>query len=317
MAKSATLESLAPSPLMGRRHFFALNTGIQVLTLDWQQTELMQGAEQVFRSIEERFSRFLQSSELCRLNARTGEEVAVSPQMFQVLQLSLEFHRRSGGTFDPAILPNLRAAGYDRSFELILRESEEPVTAREPVNASIADVRLDRERLTAQAPAGVLLDLGGIGKGFAVDEAANALSPARDFLIDAGGDIYASGNGPGGSGWTVSVAHPFGGDEIALVDLRDQALATSTTVRRSWRRGARRLHHLIDPRTGEPAETDVVSVSVLASSAVTADVFAKVALIRGFDAGREFIQNQGAAGLFVFPDGSWQAIGDFPGGEWR
>ena len=115
----------------------------------------------------------------------------------------------------------------------------------------------------------------------------------------------------------MSVAHPLWGDEMVLIDIHDQALATSTTVRRSWRRGGRQLHHLIDPRTGEPADTDVVSVSVLADSAVTADVFAKVALIRGFDAGREFIQNQGAAGLFVFPDGSWQAIGDFPGGEWR
>ena len=317
MGRSATFESSVPPQLMGRRHFFAMNTEIQILTLDWHRTELLQGAEQVFHGIEQRFSRFRLSSELCRLNARAGEEVAVSPQMFRLLELSLEFHRRTGGAFDPAILPSLQAAGYDRSYELISRGLEGPVAAPPPANGSIADVRLGQEQLTVKAPPGVLLDLGGIGKGFAVDEAANMLSPARDFLIDAGGDIYASGKGPGGTGWTVSVAHPLRGDDLALVDIRDQALATSTTVRRSWRRGDRQLHHLIDPRTGEPAETDVVSVSVLAGSAVMADVFAKVALIQGFDAGREFIQNQGAAALFVFPDGGWQVAGNWPGGEWR
>jgi len=113
----------------------------------------------------------------------------------------------------------------------------------------------------------------------------------------------------------VSVAHPLWGDEMVLIDIHDQALATSTTVRRSWRRGGRQLHHLIDPRTGEPADTDVVSVSVLADSAVTADVFAKAALIQGFDTGRAFLESQGAAGLFVFSDGSWQAVGNWPGGE--
>ena len=198
MSRTAALQIWSPPELMGRQQFFAMNTEIQVLTLDWDQGELLEGAEEVFHGIEQRFSRFRPSSELSRLNAQAGEEVAVSPQMFRLLELSLEFHRRSEGTFDPAILPSLQTAGYDRSFELVARESEGPVAELRRAKGSIEDVRLDRERLTVQVPPGVLLDLGGIGKGFAVDEAASVLSPTRDFLIDAGGDIYAAGDGPDG-----------------------------------------------------------------------------------------------------------------------
>jgi thiamine biosynthesis lipoprotein len=149
------------------------------------------------------------------------------------------------------------------------------------------------------------LDLGGIGKGLAVDAAREVLAPLGDFVIDAGGDILASGNGPDGNGWLIAVGHPRSPEvELARVTLRDEAIATSSVVKRRWRRGGAEKHHIIDPRSGEPAETDCIAVSVIAPSAVEADVYAKCALVLGLAAGRTLLESRHYHGLFVLNDGT-------------
>jgi len=307
---------MSPADLLGCHTFFAMNTRVLLLSRAWDSAELLCEAEQVFHGVEERFSRFRPSSELSRLNDMSGHTVIVSPEMFHLLDLCRQFHRLSGGLFDPAILPDLESAGYDRSFEFVATHAPEATaTNPTPGHGSIADMAMDRSQRAVQAPPAVRLDLGGIGKGYAVDRAAQALVPAADFLIDAGGDIFASGDGPDGDGWLVAVANPLREDEdLGVVRLRGQALATSTVSRRRWQRDGRWLHHLIDPRTGEPALSDALSVSVIAASAVEADVCAKVALLLGVESGRQFIDAQGAHGLFVGSDGSWQATREWPGG---
>jgi len=308
--------AVSPAGLLGHHAFFAMNTRILLLSRSWDSAKLLCEAEQVFLDVEERFSRFRPSSELSRLNDMSGRRVTVSTEMFHLLDQCRRFHRVSGGLFDPAILLDLEAAGYDRSFELVASPAAEGNrTPPTPGHGSIADMDLDRGRLTVQAPPGVQLDLGGIGKGYAVDRAAQVLTPMTDFLIDAGGDIFASGHGPDGDGWLVAVANPLQEDgQLGVVRLRGEALATSTVTRRRWQRNGRWLHHLIDPGTGEPALTDSLSVSVIAPSGVEADIFAKVALLLGSEKGKRFIDAQGAHALFVGSDGSCQATSEWPGG---
>jgi thiamine biosynthesis lipoprotein len=206
--------------------------------------------------------------------------------------------------FDPGVLPALEAAGYDRSFEGVAAESDEAQAGRAP-SRSIGEMTLDREGRSVATPAGLRLDLGGIGKGYAVDRAAQILAPAGDFLIDAGGDVFASGDGPDGDGWLVAVAGPArDSDDVALLRLRDEALATSTTAVRRWRRGGRWLNHLIDPRTGEAADGGVVSASVIAGTAVEAETLAKAALLMGREDGPRFLERQARAGLLALDDGT-------------
>ena len=316
MDSTSAQPAVSPADLLGCFTFFAMNTRILLFSRAWDSADLLCQAEQLFHEVEERFSRFRPSSELSRLNDMSGRSVTVSPEMFDLLHRCRQFHRLSDGLFDPAILPDLESSGYDRSFELVPSHLPEAnPTNRAPGNGSIADLAMDGRRRTVQAPPAVRLDLGGIGKGYAVDRAAQLLAPAADFLVDAGGDIFASGRGPDGDGWLVAVANPLNEDEnLDVVRLRGQALATSTVTRRRWQRGGRRLHHLIDPRTGEPALTDSLSVSVIAPSAVEADVFAKVALLLGSEKGKRFIDEQGAHALFVGADGSCQATSEWPGG---
>ena len=299
--------------LVGRRRFRAMNTAVEMIAVDWQQTALLQNAEQIFHDIEARFSRFRPESELSLLNARAGEACTVSPQLLQILEGAVYFHRLTGGIFDPAILPDLEAAGYDRSFEFVAASSTTAVARTERRPASIADLQFDRQRLTVTAPAHLRIDLGGIGKGYAVDAAAHVLMPARDFLINAGGDIFASGNSSEGAGWPVAVSDPFDEEcDLDVVVLHDEAVATSTIARRRWERGGKWHTHLIDPRSGLSVENDVVSVTVIAPTAIEADVYAKTALLLGVTDGARFLEKRGAEGLFVLagdvvhPSAGWR-----------
>ena len=316
MDSTSAQPAVSPADLLGCHTFSAMNTGILLFSRAWDSAELLCQAEQVFYGVDERFSRFRPSSELSRLNNLSGRSVTVSAEMYELLDHCRRLHRLCGGLFDPAVLPNLESAGYDRSFELVPAYAAEPGPAPSAAGGgSIADLAMDPDRLSVQAPPGVRLDLGGIGKGYAVDRAARVLTPLADTLVDAGGDIFASGHGPDGDGWVVSVANPFNEDEnLDVVRLRDQALATSTVTRRRWQRDGVWLHHLIDPRTGEPALSDAVSVSVVASNTIEADVFAKVALLMGSENGRQFLEARGAHGLFVGADGSFGVTGGWPGG---
>ena len=299
--------------LITRGSFRAMNTDVLILAGGMPQPALVDAVERLFHTSEARFSRFLADSELCALNRAAGTDVPVSPEMIRILDRALAMHRRTGGIFDPAILPGLEAAGYDRTFERVERDgpAAPPLFARD---GSFADVRVDHARGMVRAPLGMRIDLGGIGKGFTVDAAAELLRPGGSALVDAGGDIRAFGGGPDGDGWLIGVSDPL--DAARLLDqvwLRDAALATSTTAARRWIRGGALRHHIIDPRTGAPAESDTVSVTVLAESAVEAEVLAKAALVLGHSAGHTLLEAEHAAGLFVLAGGGVRTTAGWPG----
>jgi thiamine biosynthesis lipoprotein len=253
-----------------------------------------------FYGVEARFSRFRADSELSRLNHASGAEVHVSLELCELIELSMTAAEYSGGLFDPAILDALEAAGYDRSIERIRQEGATPASAPAPMarlsdaygGSAVKDIRVNRQALTVALPAGMRIDLGGIAKGWAVDRAAAMLEPLGPGLVNAGGDLRAWGDQPGGGderGWLAAVDEPNRpGTDVAWIWVRDCAVATSSTAARRWAGG----HHLIDPRTGLPAETDLVSVTVTAPGVVQAEVAAKVVLILGRAAGMAWLEGQ-------------------------
>jgi thiamine biosynthesis lipoprotein len=121
----------------------------------------------------------------------------------------------------------------------------------------------------------------------------------RGVLVNLGGDLRARGEAPPPHGWVVAVDDPLDTGRTGLLALAEGAIATSTKLRRTWTRGDRTLHHLIDPRTGDPAESGLASVTVVAGEAWRSEVLAKAAFIAGLDDGRALIQSAGATGLFV------------------
>jgi len=179
-------------------------------------------------------------------------------------------------------MPRVRAGGW-RSIQL----------------ASTAD-RSHRVRL----PHGVRLDLAGVAKGWTADRVAARMARVGPCLVDAGGDLAARGSPPGLDGWPVAVADPFRPDaDLALILLRDAGIATSGIDARRWSHDGRLQHHLIDPRTGGPARTDVLTATVVARTAAEADVHAKTALLLGVRRGLRYLADRRLAGLIVRRDG--------------
>jgi thiamine biosynthesis lipoprotein len=294
------------------RRFRAMNTDIELRATDPACAPLLNDAMRVFEDVERRFSRFRPGSEICALNARPSARMTVTPAMLELLHAAATMHQITGGVFDPSILPELEAAGYDRSFELIGDAAGKRAAPRSRAHG-FDQIAIDHASCSVTLPPGIRLDLGGIGKGWAVDDAASALRSCRDFLINAGGDIFAAGSDGHHDAWTAVIEHPITNDQIGFVHLRGQAMATSTTALRRWTRAGAPQHHLIDPRTGVPAETGVLSVSVIALTAVEAEVFAKSALILGKEEGKAFLRQVQCPGLFVSDGGQVTATADWPG----
>lgn len=250
---------------MLRLSFKAMGTDIELL-LDAEPGEraerALASAAAEFERLEQIMSRFRPDSELSRLN-RDGRIAGASHDLVQVVELALAARETTGGRFDPTVHDAVVAAGYDRTFEEIPGDSVSPSAAAARCGGA---VRV--EGLTVELEPGIRLDLGGIGKGYAADRAAELLALAGPCLVNAGGDLTVRGGS-----WPVGVA-----DGLTL-ELTRGAIATSGRDRRRWTRAGEELHHLIDPTTGRPARGDLLRVTVVADSAAEAEVAAKAAFL--------------------------------------
>jgi thiamine biosynthesis lipoprotein len=256
--------------------------------------------------LEARWSRFEPTSELCRINAANGAPVVVSHDTYDVVARAIGSWRATGGRFDPTILDALEAAGYDRDFDAIVDSGAAPVGSRPAPGCG--SIELLPLLPAVQVPAGVRLDLGGIGKGTAVDLVVGELlaDGAAGACVDLGGDVRVGGTGPDGGAWRVDVDPALAPDRSFR--LAAGAVATSTRVRRAWTRNGAAQHHLIDPRRGAPAATGLRSVTVVAAEAATAEVLAKAAFVAGPRDGRALLAEHGVTGLLVADDGGVEAL---------
>ena len=212
--------------------------------------------------MHDRLTRFEPNSELSRLNASRGRWFALSRELEALLRESLRAFEVSDGLVNVGVLPALLAAGYTRDFAA--GPTAIAAAPQIPPLPEVLHLRPGEARLVR----GGAIDLGGIAKGWLADRLAERLGD--NVLVNLCGDLYARGGGGTGEGWPVGF-----GDKTLL--LKDLGAATSGTTRRAWAGG----HHLIDPRTGLPAQSDLTEVSVLASTATDAEIFAKVALLLG------------------------------------
>src|SRR5215831_6922758 len=220
--------------------------------------------------MQDRFSRFEPDSELSRFNARAGDWVEVSAELDGMLDAALEAYRLSGGLVHAGVLGSMLAIGYSRPLRLGPTQTELAGAEPPPPLPEMLQVEKGRARLRA----GAGIDLGGIAKGWLADRLADDLG--ENCLVNLGGDLFSRGVGPAGDGWPVGL----GGITVLL---SDQGAATSGTWRRAWGRGDEHVHHIIDPRTGRPAVSDLAEASVVAARAVDAEVHAKAALLLGSD----------------------------------
>jgi thiamine biosynthesis lipoprotein len=249
----------------------------------------------MFEEWEEVLSRFRPESELSKLNRRSGTTVQVGPVMWDVLSEGLAAAHLTDGLVTPTMLTALERAGYDATFESLQDRPSSALLSKTAPAVAVQDdwraIHLHKSKRAATAPAGMRLDFGGIVKGWAADKAVSWLGEVAPAMVDAGGDIAFSGPRNDGSAWPIAVADPFAGDrQIELLAITAGGVATSGRDYRRWRIGDKWQHHILDPRTGEPADTDVLSATVVGPSTMQAEVAAKAALILGSHEGMDWIE---------------------------
>jgi thiamine biosynthesis lipoprotein len=279
---------------MQRHAFRAMGTEIELLVEADEAGRALAAAEREFHRLEALLSRFREDSELSRLNAAGALDAG--PDLVRVVELALAARERTDGRFDPTVHDALVAAGYDRSFELVEADADgaNGRTGAEAAPSRPTGVRVSGHRIELEA--GTRIDLGGIGKGYASERAAEILATAGPCLVNAGGDI-ATRDGA----WPVGIE--TAGEPLTLQLSGSSALATSGRDRRRWRRDGRELHHLIDPATGRPSETDLVRITVVATDAIEAEVTAKALFLVGSERAGAEAEQAGIPAVLVTGDG--------------
>jgi FAD:protein FMN transferase len=285
---------------VNERHFRAMGSDAHVIIVGGPRG-LIDIACPRIADLEDRWSRFVPTSEVNELNRNAGRPVTVSSDTVLLVRRAIEAWRLTGGSFDPTILGAVIRAGYDRSLSDIADErSTAPISA---LVVGCTDIVIDGA--TVCLPAGTGFDPGGIGKGLAADlvVAEMLAAGAVGVCINLGGDLRVAGEGPDCGPWTVAIEHPSLDEPVALVGLHAGAVATSTTLRRTWRIDGQTRHHLIDPFTGEPSASDLNLVSVIGGEAWMSEVLAKAMLLRGAERAFDIIDTNIIQALTVDNDG--------------
>jgi thiamine biosynthesis lipoprotein len=244
-----------------------------------------------FHEIEERCTRFDQRSELMQLTSQIGAAVPVSSLLFESVQFALRLAEETAGAFDPTIGNEMENRGFNREYRTgeIIRTA---IAGEGQV--SYRDVHLDPGHRTIQLQRPIILDLGAVVKGLAIDMAARELEPFTDFSINAGGDLYLGGCNSEGTPWRVGIRHPRRDDAVIYeLGASNQAVCTSGVYERG--------RHILDPRTSAPAES-VASATVIAPNAMLADALSTAAFVLGPVEGIRLLDRMGVDGVIITPE---------------
>jgi thiamine biosynthesis lipoprotein len=267
-------------------------------TLRAERAECVSRAAAWFQVVESCCSRFDSRSELRRLTDSVGTAVAVTPMLFEAIRFALAVAESSGGAFDPTVGRRMEALGFDRNY-LTGEVASSGIAAGASDGTSWRDVVLDADARTVTLLKPLVLDLGAVAKGLAVDVSARELEPFGNFAVDAGGDLFLGGHNAEGAPWSVGIRHPRERSLIETLHVSNTAVCTSGDYERKSPTEAD-VHHIMDARTGETASA-LASVTVVAPSAMVADALATAAFALGPADGLQFLERQGVRGLMFTP----------------
>jgi thiamine biosynthesis lipoprotein len=293
-------------------HFRAM--GSDIVAVFTGPTSLSGHAESTMNRLESAWSRFIYESDVSRLN-RSGTWEQVDSETILLFERALTAWEVTKGAFDPTVLPSLVASGYGDS------RSERPghtVLSHPPLRGpapGMAQIEIDASRNMILVPEGLAFDPGGIGKGLAADLVAESLiaSGAHAAMIAVGGDVRVAGDAP--ASWTVEVESPFDPDDtIATLSLANGAVCTSSVRAKSWVHDSEPIHHIIDPATGSPSSSSIVSATVIAADAWMAEALCKAAIMTEPLDAIAFCESHGVESVIVDLEGivwTTRAIGRF------
>jgi thiamine biosynthesis lipoprotein len=270
--------------------------------------------------IDQWMSNWNPDSEIARFNAHDSiADFPVSIETAEVVAYAIQLNDWSGGAFDIAVGPLVARWGFGSHARVDSPPNQEEIARlRERLGAGMLRVGSSDSNASASSASAVLsassvfiaktdpkveIDLSAIAKGYGADHVANGLEflGRHDYLVEIGGEVHASGERPKGGPWRVAIERPqIEGRAIQFViELRDQAMATSGDYRIFYIENGKRISHTIDPRTGRPVEDGPASVTVLADTATEADAWATTLMVLGEEEGLALAQERGMAALVL------------------
>jgi FAD:protein FMN transferase len=268
-----------------------------VMYQEARRDRLSEAASAAFEEIErldQQMSNYSETSELTYINRNAARDgVIVEKELFDLLKLSIDYSRATGGAFDVTVGPLMKAWGFFNSQGRVPESSElKSVMAKVgyehvTLNTSMHTIRFDRE--------GVEIDLGGIAKGYAVDKAAQILreSGVTSALITSGSSsIHAIGTPPGQTGWRVEVSDPLErSHSVASIEIKDQSVSTSGCNEKTFKSGGKTYCHIMDPRTGRPIE-GILGATVITPLGVEAEALSKAVMVMGIERAKELLKKR-------------------------
>lgn len=287
--------------------YFIFDTIVTVKIYDERATDTdFQNIKKILENIESKMSRTLKTSELYKLNAHAGKgPYAVSADTFDVIQRALDYAKRTDSAFDPTVGPLVNSWNIGHEDARVPTQSE--------INAGLQLVGYDKVSLdeanytVTLAQPGMVLDLGGIAKGYAADVIAKYVREAgySSAIIDLGGNIFAVGDKPGGLDWKIGVQDPneTRGNPIGTMKVKDKTIVTSGVYERYFVDNGKHYHHILNSKTGYPVENNLNSVTIVTTSSADADGLSTAIFSLGVEKGMAFIEsNTNAEAIFITKD---------------
>ncbi len=271
---------------------------IQVVTVKSTEEaeEKINRAFSTFQQVEQACSRFSPTSEVMQACQNVGTPIEISPFLFEPLSFAIEVAKITDGLFDPTVGKVMEENGFNRHYltgEFIESASADSVTYH--------DIVLNHQTRTLTIKKPLVIDLGAVAKGFAIDLAAQELKEFEGFIVNAGGDLFAGGHDEYGRPWKIGIQHPFEKERlIDTIEISNQAICTSGSYERR-NREIPDLHHLVNPKT-KRSPNDWVSCSIIAPFAMMADAFSTVAFLLSEEEGKQLMEDLNLRGMLITPE---------------
>ena len=257
-------------------------------------------AASAVQSLENEISWRVAGSDIQKLNNAAGKDwVEIGESTMEILEIAQDVAEKSGGAFDVTIAPISRLWDFDSERRTV--PDSDKIAELLP-NVGYAFLRLDPDAGTASLKnLGNAVDLGGVGKGAACDAAVEAYAEngAEAAIVSVGGSVGVFGKKASGAPWSVAVRDPKSDGALGALAIDSGFLSTSGSYEKSFTQDGETYHHLLDPETGYPAETGVVSVTVLCDSGARADGLSTACFVLGLEEGRALLESCGAEGIFI------------------
>jgi len=251
---------------------------------------------------ENLLSKTISTSDVSRINAAMGQPVTVDPETWEILRRAKDINRLTEGAFSVTIAPVSALWTFTGTTTNTVPNDETRLAAVTLVDDQKIVLG---ENNTVTLPAGMQIDLGGIAKGYIADKVAEIIrEKATAGIISLGGNVYTVGQKPDKSKFSVAITDPQNpSTSKAVIYTGDCTVVTSGTYERGFNFGGVRYHHILDPKTGWPAQSDLVSASFVMDSSMTADALATACIVIGSEKALELAKSQGLDAIFITADG--------------